>query len=637
MKIVNKPWGKEIWLELNDKYCYKRIHINAGTRTSYQYHRKKIETNYIIEGRAEIWLENDDGIVEKTIMSAGDFFTVNPPKKHRVIAITNVILQEVSTPEVDDVIRLEDDASRQDGRIGHEHAKLAVCILTAGTGRRMENLSNFVNKGLLPLDNKGIISHIIDKTPKEYEVVVALGYKGQMVKEYCLAAHPDRQFVFVEVDNFEGENSGPAYSINKCRKHLQRPFYFATSDTIITNDFPPLDNNWLGLYPTSIPELYSTAAKIGDDIVKFKNKDVNGYDYAFIGLAGIYDYKTFWEELDVSSGEIVSAFYNIEHYSSFKAKMFDWYDVGTIDNYAKAKKLFETSDVFSIPKINGEFLYKTENSFIKLFSDKNMSEGRIIRADHLKGLTPPLLYKGNNLYSYKWIPGKTLYDLDNPIIWKDFLNFSKDNLWTPPHDFDEDIKTLCYKFYKEKTKRRLSLFLQARNHTYGHKHTINNKLVNSIGVLLSQIDWASLCQGIPTSVYHGDLQFDNVIYGDDKKFYLIDWRQNFGGSTTIGDVYYDLSKMYGGILMSYGLMKNENNFIINQYQNDVTFSYNTLPTLLSFKDTYEKWLLDNHYDLDKIKMITALIYLNMAPLHEKKFGDILFFKSRLMMQNLYDK
>ncbi len=121
-KEVTKPWGKEVWLELNDHYCYKRIYINAGTRTSYQYHNKKIETNFIIAGEAEVWLENDNGVVEKFQMTAGDFFNVAPPKKHRVIAITDIILQEVSTPEVDDVVRLEDDTQRPDGKIESEHA-----------------------------------------------------------------------------------------------------------------------------------------------------------------------------------------------------------------------------------------------------------------------------------------------------------------------------------------------------------------------------------------------------------------------------------------------------------------------------------------------------------------------------------
>ena len=122
-KIVKKPWGKEIWLELNEKYCYKRICINKGARTSFQYHKKKLETNYIIDGKAEVWLENDKGVVEKKIMEKDSFFTVKPPRKHRVIALTDVILQEVSTPEVDDVIRIEDDAGRPDGRIDSEHSQ----------------------------------------------------------------------------------------------------------------------------------------------------------------------------------------------------------------------------------------------------------------------------------------------------------------------------------------------------------------------------------------------------------------------------------------------------------------------------------------------------------------------------------
>ena len=123
MKTVYKPWGKEIWLELNDKYCYKRIYINAGTRTSYQYHKNKLETNYIINGKAEVWLENDEGVVEKKVMIKDQFFTVIPPRKHRVIALTDLILQEVSTPEVDDVIRIEDDSGRGTGRIDSEHSE----------------------------------------------------------------------------------------------------------------------------------------------------------------------------------------------------------------------------------------------------------------------------------------------------------------------------------------------------------------------------------------------------------------------------------------------------------------------------------------------------------------------------------
>jgi mannose-6-phosphate isomerase-like protein (cupin superfamily) len=125
MKVVDKPWGREEWLELNDRYCCKRIYINKGYRTSFQYHNFKVETNCLISGIAELWLENNDGEIEKTIIKGGDFFNVHPPKKHRLIALTDLILYESSTPEVDDVIRIQDDANRGDGKILEEHQMIS--------------------------------------------------------------------------------------------------------------------------------------------------------------------------------------------------------------------------------------------------------------------------------------------------------------------------------------------------------------------------------------------------------------------------------------------------------------------------------------------------------------------------------
>ena len=120
-KVITKPHGREVWIELNDRYCMKRIYMNAGGRSSFHYHEKKHEVNYIISGEGEAWLENDEGVIEKTRVKAGDFYVVQPPKKHRIIAITDLVMQEASTPEVDDVIRLEDDYERGDGKLESEH------------------------------------------------------------------------------------------------------------------------------------------------------------------------------------------------------------------------------------------------------------------------------------------------------------------------------------------------------------------------------------------------------------------------------------------------------------------------------------------------------------------------------------
>ena len=618
-KTIHKPWGKEEWLELNDKYCYKRIYVNAGTKTSFQYHEKKLETNYLIEGKAELWLENDEGIIEKTIIAPGYFFTVYPPRKHRVIAITDIIMQEVSTPEVDDVIRINDEFNRGNGKILEEHMKPALCILAAGLGTRLENLSEHINKGLLPLDNRAIISHMIDKAREEYEIVIALGYKGNMIKEYCEAAHPERNFIFVEVDKYHGPGTGPSYSINKCREYLQRPFIWAAVDTIITDKLPAIDTNWLGVYPTGIPELYATIDALGDKVINLKNKDKKGYNNAFIGLAGVYDYKTFWEELDVSSGEIVSAYYNSNKYSNIKAK-----------------NIFEKSIQYCIPKVNGEFLYKVGDTYVKLSPDENFIQDRIRRAKNLNGLVPPVTYKGKNLYSYKWVDGKTLYNLNKIDIFKEFLSFAKEKLWKVENINKHVFNETCKSFYYDKTKSRLKAFLSKREDSFRGGHTVNGLDTEPIDTLLSNFPWNKIYDGIPTKMFHGDFHFDHVVYGADKNFYLLDWRQDFAGTDT-GDVYYDLSKMYGGILMCYELMKKNENFSCSMEQSVVTYTYKSVPELDKFKPIYEKWIIDNGYDLDKVKLITSLIYLNMAPLHEKEFGDMLFFRSKKLLQEISDK
>ena len=82
----------------------------------------------------------------------------------------------------------------------------------------------------------------------------------------------------------------------------------------------------------------------------------------------------------------------------------------------------------------------------------------------------------------------------------------------------------------------------------------------------------------------------------------------------------------------------ENSSKFSCYVDDemVTYDYKFESKLNEFKLVYEKWIVDNGYNLNKVKNITSLIFLNMAPLHEKEFGDLLFFKSKQMLQELND-
>ena len=118
---VTKPWGHELWLELNEFYAYKLIHMKKGNQSSLQMHEMKIEANYVIEGEAEVLLEDDNGEMKSHIFSKGSGWVVPRKRKHRVIAKTDYTALEVSTPHLDDVIRFEDDTNRSSGKIEEEH------------------------------------------------------------------------------------------------------------------------------------------------------------------------------------------------------------------------------------------------------------------------------------------------------------------------------------------------------------------------------------------------------------------------------------------------------------------------------------------------------------------------------------
>ena len=105
---VDKPWGYEIRWAITDKYLGKILHINPNSRLSRQYHEQKKETIYVLEGTLYLEIGNQDLVLE-----VGERRTINPNTVHRFCARDeSCTLIEVSTPEIDDVIRLEDDYSR---------------------------------------------------------------------------------------------------------------------------------------------------------------------------------------------------------------------------------------------------------------------------------------------------------------------------------------------------------------------------------------------------------------------------------------------------------------------------------------------------------------------------------------------
>jgi mannose-6-phosphate isomerase len=129
-KVVVKPWGREVWINFRKdenigdeekRYVMKKLYINKGTKTSFQYHEHKVETNFLVKGSVEAWFENRKGKIDIKVLNAGSIWNIPAGIKHRIVTLEDIILIESSSPEVDDVIRIEDDTLRGDGRIQTEH------------------------------------------------------------------------------------------------------------------------------------------------------------------------------------------------------------------------------------------------------------------------------------------------------------------------------------------------------------------------------------------------------------------------------------------------------------------------------------------------------------------------------------
>jgi mannose-6-phosphate isomerase len=108
---VEKPWGYELIWAHTERYVGKLLHINQGHKLSLQYHRQKDETIHLQNGRVLLVVDEGTGLMEIEL-KPGQSYHVRPLTKHRMVALTDCDVLEVSTPELDDVVRLEDAYGR---------------------------------------------------------------------------------------------------------------------------------------------------------------------------------------------------------------------------------------------------------------------------------------------------------------------------------------------------------------------------------------------------------------------------------------------------------------------------------------------------------------------------------------------
>lgn len=112
IQIKEKPWGREIWFAHTDRYAGKILEVKKNARLSLQYHEKKCETQYLFQGKVKLTYGADEKNLQERILLPGDKFDIFPYTIHRIEGLEDSQIFEVSSPELDDVVKLADDYGR---------------------------------------------------------------------------------------------------------------------------------------------------------------------------------------------------------------------------------------------------------------------------------------------------------------------------------------------------------------------------------------------------------------------------------------------------------------------------------------------------------------------------------------------
>jgi choline kinase/thiamine kinase-like enzyme len=505
--------------------------------------------------------------------------------------------------------------------------KHQVLIPCAGTGSRLFEETKYINKALVHLNNKPIITHILEKFSKECQFIIAVGYKSKDLIDYLSIAHSDLDIIIEEIDKYDGPNSSLGYSLSKTLKHINQPFIFTSCDTLVKDKIPFPDRDWIGYSKIEDSSNYATI-NFDDNVTKSLNKKLESDSKnAYIGLAGINDYKLF---KSLAKDNPKKFFEEAECYpiskniSSYKPFEFSWFDTGNIPSLNETRRNFTKKKLYNILEKEEEKIWFTEDKVIKFSNNTEFIKNRVQRAEFLDSFIPQIIDVKDNMYSYKFVEGEVLSSKVNLDLFEKLLNKLK-KFWEVKaltKSQKNNFQQLCYEFYKDKTFARVEKFISM--YPYSDKDIkLNDKFVNSPYSNLDKIDWSYLSNGVAVN-FHGDLHFENIILTKKNEFVFLDWRQSFNSELKYGDIYYDLSKLLHGILLPHSIVS-KGEYTITESEQSVETKINIPDENKKIAAYFEQWCNENNFDFKKVKLICSLIYLNIASLHHHPYSKFLFY------------
>ncbi len=505
-----------------------------------------------------------------------------------------------------------------------------VFIPCAGTGSRLGSLSDHINKALITVAGKPSISHIIDKFDAHVPIVIALGYKGDTIRDFARLAYPERTFIFVEVDKFQGEGSGLGYTVLKCQPQLQCPFIFCSNDTIVDELIPAPTRNWMGYAHVQDTTNYRSVRTKDDLVTEICSKGAQGDVKPYIGLAGIKDFEAFWAAMNdgtpgvVEVGESHGLRGLVDR--NIHAIHFTWNDTGNLEALARTRKRLSPPGSPVILEKEDEAIWFVGGQVLKFSLNEDFIKKRVERVQFLRPYVPEITGQSRHIYAYKRVEGE-IFSKNSRLGDFNYLLDVLGHFWEKKKlDAGQQAKfsAACRDFYQAKTYKRVQQFFD-RFEQIDSQETVNGVRLPKVADLLDRVDWDWVCAGIP-SRFHGDLHFENILINSNAKtpFTFLDWRQDFGGILEYGDLYYDLAKLNHGLIVSHELI-DQQLFHIHKKANTVEFDFLRKQNLVDCENAFREFVLASHYDYKKVRLLTYLVYLNIAALHHYPYSTFLFY------------
>jgi len=484
-----------------------------------------------------------------------------------------------------------------------------VIITCSGLGSRLAPITNYLNKALIKLGDKAIISYILESYPSNTRFIITLGYLKDQVRNYIEINHSDLNIEFVEVGDYESTQSSLLYSLSCTFDLIDKPFFYNACDTFVSKPIY-FDSNFALVSKTFIGNQY----RMFDSTIK--DEPAKEGELCYTGLAYVKDFDEFKKialEILKQKTHNLSDAHVLQQMKINFIETENWIDIGNFIALSNAEQKFN-SEICVLSKKN-EMTYYVNNKIVKYFSDKNKVDALFERSKELSDCVPSCNQKGNFIY-YNFIKGITLSKVLNENILDNFLSWCNENLWKKTNKFDDDF---FKNFYINKAIMRVESFEKERKNVISSVKNINFRAVDNLFNLIEQ---AEKKFKINTEMFrcHGDLVFENVIKTNDG-FLLIDWREGF--LTNLGDKLYDIAKMKHNLIFDHEAIK-EKKFYVKIENDQCFFDAGTPKKNIQLINTLENWCLSNGIDIKIINLIVSLIQLSSSGVHTGDEATLLY-------------